>query len=253
MNNIDIKKPIEDYDTNYFDQSYLDVYKKILVDGLQEQIDFLTSIIDPDTESNILDFFCCNGRHILQLSDMGFHTTGLDINQQYLELIQQRSQGKVQTILADGREYVGQENFDVVLNLENSIGYIEDYEDNLKIIQSIHSCLRSGGKFILTLINRDYLVRNFHSLAWFGNGEGKYMLEKRRFDPTTSVLHIEEKRLTVDGSEKNYRLNMRLFSATEINLMLSSSGFKVLDIFGDFDRSPYRMNSPQMLYICEKI
>ncbi|WP_169513058.1 class I SAM-dependent methyltransferase [Bacillus fungorum] len=253
MNSKQIEKPVTDYDTNYFDQSYLDAHKKILNDGLEEQIELISSILNSTKETNILDFFCGHGRHAFKLLDKGFNVTGLDINEKYLEIIKTRTNDTIKTIHADGRKYIGKENFDAVLSLENSIGYIENYDDNLAILKSIHSCLKPKGKLIMTLINRDYFIRKFHTLAWFENGEGKYILEKRKFDSKTSVLQIEEKRLTVNGPEQNYKLNMRLFGATELNQMLKIAGFQVIDLFGDFDKNSYHLNSPEMIYICEKI
>ena len=44
----------------------------------------------------------------------------------------------------------------------------------------------------------------------------------------------------------------RYFFRYEVEHLLSLSGFRVVDIFGDFDRSPFSADSPEMIFVAEK-
>jgi hypothetical protein len=44
----------------------------------------------------------------------------------------------------------------------------------------------------------------------------------------------------------------RYFFRYEMEHLLDRCGFKVVDLFGDFDRSPLADNSPDMIFVAEK-
>ena len=45
---------------------------------------------------------------------------------------------------------------------------------------------------------------------------------------------------------------MRYFFRYEVEHLLARCGFKVIELFGDFDRSPLAEESPEMICIAEK-
>lgn len=45
---------------------------------------------------------------------------------------------------------------------------------------------------------------------------------------------------------------MRYFFRYEIEHLLARAGFRVLELFGDFDQSPYSNESPEMIFVAEK-
>jgi hypothetical protein len=44
----------------------------------------------------------------------------------------------------------------------------------------------------------------------------------------------------------------RYFFRYEAEHLLARCGFRVIELFGAFDRSPLRDNSPEMIYVAEK-
>jgi hypothetical protein len=46
---------------------------------------------------------------------------------------------------------------------------------------------------------------------------------------------------------------LRYFFRYEIEHMLARCGFRVVDVFGNFDRSPVDDKSPEMIFIAEKV
>jgi hypothetical protein len=44
----------------------------------------------------------------------------------------------------------------------------------------------------------------------------------------------------------------RYFFRYEVEHLLTQSGFKVAELFGNFDRSPLTNNSPEMIFVAEK-
>ena len=45
------------------------------------------------------------------------------------------------------------------------------------------------------------------------------------------------------------KTSMRYFSVEELELLLDMAGLKIIELYGDFDSSPYEQNSPEEIYI----
>ena len=80
--------------------------------------------------------------------------------------------------------------FDGAISMWTSFGYFETEADNLKTLKRINRSLNPGGRFLIELINRDWLIANFEPLGWSKIEKG-YVLEKRRIDARTSRLTAE--------------------------------------------------------------
>jgi hypothetical protein len=49
-----------------------------------------------------------------------------------------------------------------------------------------------------------------------------------------------------------HALPMRYFYRYEVEHLLSLCGFKVMEFYGDFDKSAFREDSPEMIFVAEK-
>jgi hypothetical protein len=45
--------------------------------------------------------------------------------------------------------------------------------------------------------------------------------------------------------------HLYLFERAEMELLLEQAGFQVKDVYGDYDLSPYHLESPRMICIAE--
>ncbi|MCS1350386.1 bifunctional 2-polyprenyl-6-hydroxyphenol methylase/3-demethylubiquinol 3-O-methyltransferase UbiG [Mechercharimyces sp. CAU 1602] len=237
--------------TQFFDSSYMHSHHYLENLMLRRQYTFLTEYLNRlSPQPKVLDFCCGYGRHLLPLTAEGYDITGLDINEYYLQHIKEQNQ-EVSLIQADARFFQGTGEYDVVLNLETSIVYQSD-EDSLKMLKSMHSCLKPGGTLLLHLANREYVLKNFQHLVWFDDGNGGYVLRKQGLDPITSTLHIQETRLSSSGEKQHYNTRMRLFAVTEVVSMLHQAGFHTEKVYGDFSSSPYTTDSTDIVITCQK-
>ncbi|MEK5269153.1 MULTISPECIES: SAM-dependent methyltransferase [unclassified Heyndrickxia] len=243
--------PFSDGDKNFFDSTYQQVYSQLLDREVDDQIRFLKrNLLNEIENPHILDFCCGHGRHLLRLWRDGYSVHGLDINEDYLKLINQKTSGEVTTFLADGRYFKSEQKYNVLLNMETSIGYLND-DENFKMLECMYSCLNSNGKLLLHLANREYLIKNFNPLVWFGNEQIGFSLERRTLDLQSSSLSINQTRI-IDNKVTKYNLKLRLYSLSEIASYLKQVGFNIENVFGDFSESKYSIESPSIILICTK-
>ncbi|MCP1147892.1 MULTISPECIES: cyclopropane-fatty-acyl-phospholipid synthase family protein [Bacillus] len=248
---VKVETPISDDGTNFFGFQYKEIYSRLLSQNVDMEIDFIQrKILQNYDHPHILDFCCGHGRHLLKLWQAGFQIDGLDINQDFLAHIEKESNHQVTTFLEDGRDFHPPRTYDVVLNMETSIVYMSD-EENMKMLRSMYSCLNEGGTLLLHLANREFLIKYFHPLIWFGDEKTGYALEKRQLDIVNSTIKIEQTRI-VNYKTTNHVITMRLYSVAEITNMLKDAGFIVKHIYGDFESNSYNIEAHNTILLCTK-
>jgi SAM-dependent methyltransferase len=119
--------------------------------------------------------------------------------------------------------------FDAAVCMWTSFGYFEKEADNLKALRAVNRALKKGGRFLIELINRDWLISNFQPMGWTIFGEG-FVLEKRRLDLASSRLKAEWL-LVDDGRKGEKTIDLRVYSIHEILDLLVRSGFEVNTVF----------------------
>ena len=195
---------------------------------------FIEKALSPKKGARILDVCCGIGRHAIELAAKGYRVTGVDISARYLEVAAARAtRRKVKLALQRGdmRNLKYRGEFDAAILMWTSFGYFENERDNMKSLRAIHRALRSGGRFLIDLINRDWLILNFQPYGWVEAGED-FVLERRHYDPALSRMHSEWVCVS-DGKVERKHTNLRVYSLHELLEMLERAGFTVEAAFGD--------------------
>ena len=219
----------------FFDEGYLKAgfglirRRKTLADTR-----FIKRVLSLGPGSRILDVCCGIGRHALELGKLGYRVTGVDISERYLAAAAKRARRRridVQLERHDMRKIPYRGRFDGAISMWTSFGYFEKEGDNLKTLRGVNRALKTGGRFLIELINRDWLIDNFEPVGWSKLDRG-YVLEKRHIDARTSRL-IAEWIYTNAGSVSKKNLSLRLYSVHELADLLGRAGFRIDTIFGD--------------------
>ena len=241
------KEKTINYSENFFDETYDYLYKELLDLELDEQLSFLKdNYLKDKSDSKILDFCCGSGRHLIPLVKDNYLVDGIDINAMYIDSIKQ--------VVPTRNIYCGDvrnfnkylTKYDVIYSMESSIGYLDDTE-TMKIFKNVENILDYKGKFILHLINKEYLLRNFTSRMWFGNVDRGFVLEERSLNPNKGNIELRQLRIIGDKIKK-YKVELRLYTLQEIKLTLEMyTNLKVKQVYGDFKANKFTIDSPYMI------
>lgn len=251
----DFEKAQSNNDINdFFNYSYSKVYSELLNVELESQISFLKNNYLKVTSKNdmtILDLCCGTGRHVKKLNDEGYMVDGVDINPEAVNTAQKNNiSGEI--YLSDAQFFNPSVKYDLIYSMESSIGYLSD-DETIKILKNISTNLLSDdGIFVLHLTNRDYLIKSLSQRVWFGNSTTGYLLEDRFFDSEKGTLKINQIRI-IDGIDKKYSIDLRLYSLNELKYLLNEAGLSVTEVYGNYNNENYKINSPYMLIECSKI
>ncbi|MCT8987920.1 class I SAM-dependent DNA methyltransferase [Shewanella phaeophyticola] len=202
-----------------------------------------------------LDLACGTGTHVRHFIDLGFDSSGLDINQPMLDIAMRRCP-EAQFSLQNMTEFYVEEKLDLITCFLYSIHYSQGTEALKACIASVHKALNSGGLFCFNSvdkhkINNKALVRHsadfedsrfiFES-GWHYSGAGDMQtlnlsIAKTQFDAT---------QLWQDSH------TMVATSFTELQTLLSPY-FDVQIFEHDYDRIiPWDLASGNALFVCTK-
>ena len=240
----------------FFDDLYLRVYQPLEApEQVRREVDFIVKAFDLPAGAKVLDLCCGQGRHSLELARRGFQVVGVDLSEALLYAARKRaeSEGLSVTFLhCDMREIDFADEFDAVINMFTSFGYLESEAEDEKVLGKVAQALKSGGKFLLDVVNRDRLVRDFQAREWHAADEGWLVLEERTFDHLSGRMETRWVCVARDGVRYERLSSVRLYTASELRTMLERAGLKVTNLFGDYDGSPYSWDSQRLIVVACK-
>ena len=222
------------------------------------QLETLRAFLGPPGQNRVLDLCCGWGRHALPLAGMGYTVVGLDGSRYFLKRARRQSSGREKDRLSLLRGdmrllpfHPG--SFAAALQMYTSFGYGTDPEDDHRVLRELNRVIQPGGTYLLDLINWD-LARK----AFDGRYEESYpnfdVVEDCRIEPENSLLRVERALLYRNGRKPHfYNFEIRMFDRASLAGLLEQTGFEVLDVWGDFDCSPYMpQKSYRMITVCRK-
>ena len=124
-------------------------------------LDTLFRVEGFDSSARILDCACGIGTQAVGLAALGYDVTGSDFSPGALEEAKRRTDLPVRFCQADFRnlEAVFEENFDIVMAMDNALPHMLTREDMLTAVKSILGRVRDGGIFIASIRDYDALLQ----------------------------------------------------------------------------------------------
>jgi SAM-dependent methyltransferase len=216
-----------------FDEDYLRTLPFMSADQTLREVEFIESSLGVKPGGQILDVGCGYGRHAIELVQRGLDVTGLDLSLPLLLRAADEAQKRamsVNFVHADMREMAFEKQFDGVCCMLTSFGYFDE-ETNLRVAEGIARALKPGGRLLLDLVNRDYVVGDLPSRVWW-EGNGCVVLEEVDFNFHTSRIITHRSIVFEDGRQVEQEISVRAYSLHEIGRLLRQAGFRVIDISG---------------------
>lgn len=219
----------------------------------EQSCDALVSLLGLAPGAKILDLACGPGRFALPLAKRGFRVVGLDICEVYLE--QARAKAKeqglnIQFLQGDMRAIPFENEFDAVINLFTSFGYFEREEDHLQVLKEVRKSLKPGGRFLLELQNRDWLIKNFRPRNWQEYPDF-FVLEESAMNFARN--RVESRWIVLRGAErKEYTLSLRVFTLAELLDLFAQADLKVLGYYGGLHRESWSIEANRLAIVAER-
>ena len=238
-----------------FNDDFIRTMAKITDSQIAAEVDFIEDSLGVAKGGAMLDLACGTGRHAIELSRRGYGVVGYDLSLAMLaraaDEAQDRDQ-KLNFVQGDMRDMTFEDTFDGIFSWCTSFGYFDE-EKNAQVVTRVHRALRQGGQFLLDVANRDYIIRQAPSLAWY-EGEGCVCMDEMQVDWITSRMRVKRTMMMDDGRTKELEYSIRLYSLHELGKMLHDCGFRVCEVSGR-STTPgvfFGPESPRTIILAEK-
>jgi SAM-dependent methyltransferase len=200
---------------------------------LEREVNFIEEALNVAPGGQILDLACGAGQHAVELAARGYDLVGYDLSQSQLDwasgLALERNQ-RLQFTNGDMRELSYQESFDAIYSWNTSFGFFEE-EKNVDVAQRIFRSLRPGGRFLLDVINRDFVVAQQPGQTWF-EGDGCVCIDDVTLDFITSRMKVKRTLMLTNGKNRECTYSVRIYGLHELGKILHDVGFKILKVSG---------------------
>jgi SAM-dependent methyltransferase len=218
-----------------FDEDYLYFYEALLSDSRSDaEAELVWRLLELEPGMRVLDLACGHGRIANRLAARGCRVTGLDATALFLDHAARDAAERgvsVDYVQGDMRVLPWARRFDRVVSWFTAFGYFDD-TDNRQVLTEIARALKPGGRVVLDLNNRDWLVRVFQPDRVAAERDGDLVIDRSRLDPLTSRV-ITERIVLRAGRVRRIPFFVRVFTFTELRDWLLAAGFTSVDGYGE--------------------
>lgn len=203
----------------------------------------------------ILDAGCGLGRISVELAALGLDVTGVDIIQSELDAARESAEAEgvpLTLINHDLRSFQAREQFYCAINLYTSFGYCATIEEDMKILKNIADSVKTGGTFIMECTSRETAIMYFTAGEEFERA-GYKVVTHFEVVGAWEGLRSQWTLYPLDSKQAiDHTFIQRLYPATFLRDKLIDFGYSKVNIYGDFDKSPYNEHARTMLIIGKK-
>ena len=248
---------------DYYDESPI-------VKGRLQDVAFYRNAVR-DFGDPILELGCGTGRITMALAEAGKRITGLDLSGRMLEravkkraALRVEARERVHFVQGDMARFDLGEKFRLVIIPFRPFQHLLEVRQQMDCLECVRKHLAPGGRLILDVFQTD--AERMHDpvhmrevqLTEYETADGRRV----RISERLAAFHRAEQRNDVemifsikhrDGRQERlvFAWPLRYFFRFEVEHLLARCGFKVAALYGDFDRSPIRGDSPEMIFVAE--
>lgn len=240
----------------FFKGDYLRVYGHTLQqDRTDLETQFAIHALGIQPNHRVLDLCCGQGRHSIALAKTGLDVTGVDLSAEMLDIARSEATDaglKLTLRQADMRQLPDdfENQFDAVINMFSSFGYLESEDDDQQVLHQVAKSLKLGGKLLMDLLNREWVIINNEEFDWHQHEDGRVVLERRVLSLEQSINHLTYTEILPDGTSRVMSdLQMRLYTLTELIKMLGNAGLTLQSVYGGFRGEDYGVNTRRMIIV----
>ena len=196
----------------------------------QAQVRMVERLVSLEPRARVLDLACGSGRQTLELARRSHRVMGIDSREELLAEARRAAREErlnVHFLNTDIRRISYRGEFDLVVNLCFALSHLPEDRDHLRVLEGVRKGLKVGGRLILDLLNKEWLMRHLDAGAAFD---------------------FETGRLAAAGSWPS----LRVYTLTELKALLERAGLEFRQVVGGYEGEPYGADSPRMVVLAQR-
>src|SRR5579864_5603387 len=205
-------------------------------------------------EGKVLDLCCGPGRHAVEFARRGLEVTGVDASPFLLDRARERAReagASVEWVKEDMRRFRRPASFDLACSLFTSFGYFTDENDDLRVLRNVQESLRKGGVFVVDVISKEKLARNWQNSLVTEFPDGALLLQRPQVHSDWSRVKNDWV-LVKDGHSRSFHFEHAIYSGRELKDRLVACGFQQVQLYGDLAGSGYGLDARRLVVVARK-
>jgi SAM-dependent methyltransferase len=240
----------------YFDGYYKEIWRSLIPEDItNKETDFILKYFNLQPGQKVLDIMCGYGRHALQLGSKGVQVTAVDNLPDYILEISDAAKSQnipVKGIVSNVLDFNSDEIFDLAICMGNSLNFF-DAIDSSRLLSSVNTQLKEKGHLLInTWSLAEIVIKHFSERSWEQVGEMKHLSSAQYlFHPTR--IESETTIITPNGVSEVKKAVDYIYSVSEMEKILSESGFSLLEIYSIPGRKKFRLGEPRAYIVAQKM
>lgn len=201
-----------------------------------------------ETQGEILELMAGTGRVTLPLVEAGARVTCVDNAGEMLALLRDKLAKRglsADVHQMDVRRLAFDKRFDLILIPFHAFAELPTHDDQLQTLEGIYAHLAEGGRFICAMHNPPVRLKSVDGQLRLG---GKYPLNDGKllfwilqsYNPQTGQVDISEFFEEYDAggrmtAKRLLEMRVSFVEKARFEAMIETVGFKVLNLYGDYD------------------
>lgn len=240
-----------------------DIYEKFafdydefgnLEDYLGSEKAFFKQVFNENHVQSVLDCACGTGRHLYMLSELGYRVFGSDYSASMLDTAAKnlKKHGKQIPLCQCDFRYLQQvytEKFDAVVCLTTSLPHLHADEDLVTALKSMKNRLTKNGILVLTQ-GTTYFTLSMPPVEVVVNRPDFSRIFVKEHDAYFQTIHVLDLYHSKERLENNqYDIVYKIILDDDYRRLLKEAGFDDIQVYGDYDRSPYDKKSMRLIVV----
>ena len=214
----------------------------------------------------VLELACGTGRLTIPIAQSGVEIVGLDLSASMLAHARTKAKAagvEIEFVEGDCRSFDLGRKFGLIFMAFNSMQHLHDYASLAALFANVRKHLAEDGRFVFDVFNpkleilaRSSEDRRLEREYQDPEGSGTMAFEHNAtYDDASQVSHIQCHfvRRGANGEEVEVReeeLHLRSFFPQELDLLVRSQGFEIVEKFGNFERKAFGRGDPKQVVVC---
>ena len=229
----------------WFGEEYLELYAHRDENEARQQVAFFQEQIG-DVTGPVLDLACGMGRHMVELTSLGYHAVGCDLSFTLLRT-GVSEYGPMPVARADMRHLPFCDGvFAGLVNFFTSFGYFSSEDENQQVVREMARVMGDGAPFLFDYLNVHRELETLVQKETRTTPLGDVFIE-RWYDRSDRSIN---KRMTI--GQKRWLERVRGYDLDEISSMFHACNLEIRSAFGDFDGQPFDRTSPRLILMGSK-
>lgn len=225
-------------------------------DYLGSEKTFFKELFAENNVQTILDCACGTGQHLLMLAELGLSVCGSDYSAAMLKAAAvnlEKHGKKIPIYQCDFRQLqeAYTEKFDAVVCLTTSLPHMHTDEDLLRSLRSMKDRLNTKGLLVLTQGTTHYTL-SMPPIEVVVNRNDFSRIFVKENDSQFQTVHVLDLFHSQERNEQNqYDIKYKIILDDDYRRLLEEAGFHNIQIYGDYDKSPYDKQSRRLIVVAQ--